>query len=510
MGQIPSRPQHSDPPSANVPVASSSAGSRFKRVRVFGGRRKKSEKDTLPNVPPTLLPVPVANSRYTMTPASLMSSPPSAPTLPHQPTISAGPTYHTPSFVRHVSPEHQSISSSSPSADPPPANPTINPPSSDEVVGNVIQRPKKRDSNHDATTDDWRKSDSTVTSYHTACSYSIASGGTRTPRPVLMAESLHSTNTVVPAGKRLSELLADAEFVMTEEDVSHSGETPLSRKTRSPNTSKISLSFTPPLTSTQAAAPPPGSEGDSNRLGFKHQPPDDMATLSKTAASGFIGPSHNDDSQSTGTHIKGNLAAPPTTPPTTRTVPQKLSSSPDQPGSLRQTTISMTSGLVPATGFTMGFGKRAVEHMGRAFDSSGSIHSSNASKSLGSTASQAQRYKAKPHQTPNAPSGAWSVTTVSSIFTDPESFSFTGPRLGTCLRGPMRNAAGSPVVGGLVFGRDLKTCADETAIDAIRLAASDTSHSVLPALHERRLPALVFRCVQHIMKWGAKEEGLFR
>jgi hypothetical protein len=546
MGQIPSRPQHSDPPSANVPVASSSAGSRFKRVRVFGGRRKKSEKDTLPNVPPTLLPVPVANSRYTMTPASLMSSPPSAPTLPHQPTISAGPTYHTPSFVRHVSPEHQSISSSSPSADPPPANPTINPPSSDEVVGNVIQRPKKRYSNHDATTDDWRKSDSTVTSYHTACSYSIASGGTRTPRPVLMAESLHSTNTVVPAGKRLSELLADAEFVMTEEDVSHSGETPLSRKTRSPNTSKISLSFTPPLTSTQAAAPPPGSEGDSNRLGFKHQPPDDMATLSKTAASGFIGPSHNDDSQSTGTHIKGNLAAPPTTPPTTRTVPQKLSSSPDQPGSLRQTTISMTSGLVPATGFTMGFGKRAVEHMGRAFDSSGSIHSrsghssspssitgtdnfgSNASKSLGSTASQAQRYKAKPHQTPNAPSGAWSVTTVSSIFTDPESFSFTGPRLGTCLRGPMRNAAGSPVVGGLVFGRDLKTCADETAIDAIRLAASDTSHSgeaflfllllsqylqccaVLPALHERRLPALVFRCAQHLMKWGVEEEGLFR
>jgi hypothetical protein len=551
MGQIPSRPrhQHSDPrPSATVP---GSAGSRLKRV--FGGRRKKSE-DTQPNIPPTLLPVLVAKSRSLTTPASLATSSSSASKFPHQPTRCAG-TYYTPPFIRHISPEHRPISSSNPSADPPPANPTQNPPSSDEVVGNVIQQPKKRDSNHDATKDDWRTSDSTTTSYYTACSRSVALGGTRTLRPVLMAESLPSTNTVVPVGKQLSVLLTDAEFVMTEEDVSHSGETPLSMKTApagSPKTCKrhsISLSFTSPLTSTQAAAPPPGSEGDSNRVGFKRRSSDDMATLSSTAASWIICPSHNDDSQSTGTHIKGNLVALTTPPPTTRTVPQKLSSS--QPGSFPQTTISMTSGLAPAAGFAMGFGKRAVEHMRRAFDSSGSIHNrsghssspssiagtddfgSNASTSLGSIASQVQRNKAKPHQTPNASSGAWGVTTVSSTFTghtDPESFSFTGPRLGTCLRGPMRNAAGSPVVGGLVFGRDLKTCADETAIDAIRLTfpASDTSYSgeaflfllmlsqylqccaVLPALHERRLPALVFRCVQHIMKWGAKEEGLFR
>jgi hypothetical protein len=147
----------------------------------------------------------------------------------------------------------------------------------------------------------------------------------------------------------------------------------------------------------------------------------------------------------------------------------------------------------------MGIGKRAHGRMGRAFDSSGSIHSrsghssspsliagadnlgSNASKSIGSNSSQAQINKAKPYRTPNAPSGAWSVTTVSSTFTgntDPKSFRFAGPTLGACLRGPIRNASGSPV-GGLVFGRDLKSCADETAIDAIRLAspASDTSHS---------------------------------
>jgi hypothetical protein len=226
MGQINSRPQlqHSDPPPfATVPVASGIAGSRLKRV--FSGRRKKSE-DTLPNLPPTSLPVPTGKSCSAMTPASLTTSSPSVLKLPHQPSVSAGLTFHTPPFVRHVSPTHQSILSSNPSTDPPPANPTLNPPSSDEVVADDIQRPKKTDSNHDATKDDWRKSDSTTTSYYTACSRSVSPGGTR---PVLMAESLHPTNTVVPAGKRLSALLTDAEFVMTEEDVSHSGETPLSR-----------------------------------------------------------------------------------------------------------------------------------------------------------------------------------------------------------------------------------------------------------------------------------------
>jgi hypothetical protein len=561
MGQIPSRlqPQPSGPPSSPVvPAASGSAGSRLKRVFGGGSRRKKSE-DMSPNTPPTLPPVPLAigKSISAMTPASSTTSSPSAPKLPHQPSISAGPSYHTRPFIRHVSPEHHSISSSNPSADPLPANPTLNPPSSDQVFGNVIQRPRKRDSDHDAMKDDWRKSDSTTTSYYTVRPRSVASGGTRTPRPVSMAESLHSTNTVVPAGKRLSALLTDAEFVMTEEDVSHSGVTPLSRKTSPSGSSKpckrhsISLSFTSPLPSTQAAMPAPSSEAHASRPSFKHRPSGDMATLSKTAATGIIGPSRNDDSQSTGTHIKGNLAALTIPPPPTGAVPQQPPSSSSQHGSLRQTAISMTSGLAPAAGFAMGFGKRAVERMGRAFGSLGtsqnsSGHSSSSSSvsgtddfgrngsnlSLASHASQAQANKGKPRRTPNAPSGAWSVTTVSSTstgHTDPESFSFVGPTLGTCLRGPMRNASGSPVIGGLVFGRDLKTCADETAIDAIRLAspASDTSHSgeafllllllspylqrsAVLALHERRLPALVFRCAQHLMKWGVEEEGLFR
>jgi hypothetical protein len=74
---------------------------------------------------------------------------------------------------------------------------------------------------------------------------------------------------------------------------------------------------------------------------------------------------------------------------------------------------------------------------------------------------------------PNAPSGAWSVNTLSSTSTgqtDPESFGFTGPSLGACLRGPVRNSAGGFVIGGLVFGRQLRACVQDTAIDAVRLA----------------------------------------
>ena len=392
MGQIPSRPQFQQPvppPSPTVPVASGSAGSRLKRV--FG--RRKNSADVLPIVAPTLAPVSmvIGKSRSVMTPASSTTSPSSAPNLPLHPTVSAGPSYHTSPFIRHLPPVHQPSSS----AESPQANLPLNPPSlpNQEDFGNVIRRPKKRDSDHDVMKEDWRKSDATTTSYYTVRPRSVASGGTRTPRPVSTAESLHSTNTVVPAGKRLSALLTEAEFVMTEEDVSHSGVTPLSRKTSPSGSSKckrhsISLSFASPLPSNQAPTPAPSPEAPSNRLGFKHRPSGDMATLSKTAASGIIGPSHSDNSQSTGRHIKGNLAAwttNTTPPPTVRAVPQQLPSPPGQHGSLRQPTISMTSGLAPAATFAMSL----VERMGAAFGSlrsrqGGSGRSSSSSSIAGS------------------------------------------------------------------------------------------------------------------------------
>jgi hypothetical protein len=385
-----------------------------------------------------------------------------------------------------------------------------------------MRRPKKRDSDHDVMKEDWRKSDSTTTSYYTVRPRSGASGGTRTPRPVSMAESLHSTNTVVPASRRLSALVTEAEFIMTEEGVSRS--TSLSRKTSPSGSSKtrkrhsISLSFTSPLSSNQHSSTPNSESRPSGRPAFNHRPSGDEATLSKAAASGIIGPLHNTDSRSVGSHIRGNLVALSAATSATRSLPQQPSSSPNQHGSIRQTAITVTSGLAPAAGFAMGFGKRAVERMGRAFGNLGtghnaSGHSSSSSLSAGvdfgrnasnvslaSHVSQTQTSKGKQRRTPNAPSGAWSVNTLSSTSTgqtDPESFGFAGPTLGTCLRGPMPNNAGAFVIGGLVFGRDLKACVHDTAIDAIRHAPPTPGDSQSGEAHAVSAPfvySLIMLC----------------
>jgi hypothetical protein len=95
--------------------------------------------------------------------------------------------------------------------------------------------------------------------------------------------------------------------------------------------------------------------------------------LSKAAAGDIIGPLNTDDSPLMGSHIRGNLEALSAATSATR----PLQPQPRQHGSIRQTAITVTSGLVPAAGFAMGFGKRAVERMGRAFGSLGSGHNTS-------------------------------------------------------------------------------------------------------------------------------------
>jgi hypothetical protein len=524
MGQAQSRSPPelaAPPPSPTAPTSSGSAGSKLKRV--FGGGRKKKSEDISVN-PATLasMPLGMGKSHSVMTTVPSAASSSSAPMLPHQPSVSAGPGYPTSPFTRHVPAERPSVPPSKPLPESPLSVPINNPPlpsdqrssvlpatpaitaaiqyiSETENAGdfaNVMRRPKKRDSDQEFMKEDWRKSDSTTTSYYTVRPRSGTSGGTRTPRPVSMAESLHSTNTVVPASRRRSALVTEAEFIMTEEAMSRSAS--LTRKTSPSGSSKtrkrhsISLSFTSPLSSNQPATAAPSSESrPPARPAFNHRPSGDGATLSKAAASGIIGPLHDNDSRSVGSHIRGNLVALSAATSAPRLLPQQASSSPSQHGSIRQTAITVTSGLAPAAGFAMGFGKRAVERMGRAFGSFGSGHNTsghssttslsagtdfgrNASNvSLASHVSQTQAGKGKQRRTPNAPSGAWSVNTLSSTSTgqtDPESFGFTSPSLGTCLRGPMQNSAGTFVIGGLVFTRALKACVQDTAIDAIRLA----------------------------------------
>jgi hypothetical protein len=528
MGQLQSRSPSElappPPPSPTVPTSSGSAGSKLKRV--FGGRKKKSE-DISADPTATLAPMPPgmgkSHSAMSRVPSAAPSS--SAPMLPQQASVSAGPGYPTVPFPRPLPAEPPSVPPSKPLPESPASGPINNPPLpsdqrsstitattgflpaiqyiSDENAGdaaNVMRRPKEKDTEQEVMKEDWRKSDSTTTSYYTVRPRSGASGGTRTPRPVSMAESLQSTHTVVPASRRRSALVTEAEFIMTEEALSRS--TSRSRKTSPSGSSKtrkrhsISLSFTSPLSSNQPATSNPSSESrPSGGPAFLHRPSGDEASLSKAAAGGIIGPLNTSDSRSVGSHIRGNLEAMSAATSATRPLPPQPSSSPSQ-HAIRQTAITVTSGLAPAAGFAMSFGKRAVERMGRAFGNLGSGNNTsghstsfslgagtdfgrNASNvSLASHVSQAG--KGKQRRTPDAPSGSWSVNTLCSTSTgqtDPESFGFTGPSLGTCLRGPMRNSAGGFVIGGLVFGRELRACAQDTAIDAVRLAPPTSGDS---------------------------------
>ena len=152
-----------------------------------------------------------------------------------------------------------------------------------------------------------------------------------------------------------------------------------------------------------------------------------------------------------GSHIRNNLEALSAATSATRPLPQQPSSLPRQHGSIRQTAITVTSGLAPAAGFAMGFGKRAVERMGRAFGSLGSGHNTSGLSTsfplstgmdFGLNASNAwppshvsQAGKGKQRWTPTAPSAEWSEMTIRGISTrhiDSGSFGSesTGPSLG--------------------------------------------------------------------------------
>lgn len=227
-------------------------------------------------------------------------------------------------------------------------------------------------------------------------------------------------------------------------------------------------------------------------------------------------------SQSATSRVERTLPDLPDSPHKNISPPQAYSPQP----SFRQTAISMTSGFAPAAGLA----RRAVERMGRVWSSKSSFPSPLASplgelsfngrtgppSRTGSSHSesvhhgQGRRVRHNP-QTP-------SISSTTSSLSDHE-----GPQLGRRLRGPVRTLG----VGGLVFGRELKTCVEETAIDSFLSVlhalnvvqdareGSDMSEPVQwsrpsAPLESRHVPALVVRCAQHILAWGVQEQGLFR
>lgn len=433
--------------------------------------------------------------------------------------------------------------------------------------------------------DSWRRSDSTI-SHHTI--RPGAGFGNRTPRPVSMAESLQSTHTIVPVNKRLSALVTDADFGMAEEEddsfKSFDEEiSPALNKSNSPasslrshNRRSMSLNLGPG-SSTKSQIPPPitsvsvtemrhpsRSEGAPISPSASRETP----TLTKAAANGFISPS-SAGIQTTGNNIKGRLAAwtatnnnntspppmyhnrnsPSLPPPIHPNRPAEVPAPQSQPG-FRQAAISISNNFGPAAGLA----KRAVERVGRAWGGIGSSHNTSASSSTNTAPSSYSSSgshldyglgrmpsnnstpglfptplgKNKQRRTPNAPSGSWSIgsSNTSASVSDSDAFlTPAGPSLGKRLRGPMRrHNGGAGVAGGIVFGRDLKTCVRDTAVyvgqssedgsdrrqQHKRQGSVNTKDLKQKALETRMIPALVVRCTQHLMIWGLQEEGLFR
>lgn len=399
----------------------------------------------------------------------------------------------------------------------------------------------------------WRKSDSNM-SHHTI--RAGATTTTRTSRPVSMAESLQSIHTIVPVNKRLSALLTDAEYVMPEEDLTTPTDiTPPPKSSpssslRARNRRSMSLNIGPTVATIRI--PPsaatativtdskyPSRSFDDVHPRISPSVSRETPTLTRAAASGIISPS-SAGLQSTGNNIRGRLAAwtaTTNTNPSQSSLPSPplgpMRYSPTPPpcpsSSSRQPTISMTGGF--------GLAKRAVEKMNRAWggfssSSSNSGHSSSNSSTAPSSYSDNNLTRTSSNQSVGfgrgskksrrAPDAAWSVSSSSSSASDSEFPKPAAPYLGKQLRGPMRIRNGG-AVGGIVFGRDLKSVTLETAIgvgvdfsatDIERILGPERAGNVdkqhLEMLEKRMLPAIVVRCAQHLLIWGIQEEGLFR
>ncbi|KAG2032469.1 hypothetical protein BDR03DRAFT_970000 [Suillus americanus] len=573
MGQVNSRPQDATvlaPPSSPAPSLSTG----FSLSRAFGGRRKKSEilnissgssqhsgsrvKDSqssdeyYPGTPRSAPSRPYGAKQLTLSLASHVFSKKQSGSVPVSPAVSLAPPPPPPKIaaphpVSRLAPVNTNIdmrvsvmTTTSPIA---PALDYMR--RTDEASEFVASKEhERRDLEKSDMKEIRRKSDSTL-SHHT-----IKPGfGTRGPRPVSMAESLQSNHTIVPVSKRLSAFHDN--YMPEEEDGERIAEkgfhTPL-RSTSpfcrgSPASSiKVSrdrrsqsVNLGPPLT-LMTSAPDCTAATVSMSMDTipvvprsisedKGRSVVEFSTLPSSPRRPSPVPSRMNDSLSDGrssspSHPERNL---PDIPAPHRRIPLASPGTPSPP-SFRQTAISIT-GLAPAAGLA----RRAVEKMGRVWgkaSSPGSGYPSppgwahNSRSPLPRVSSGIDEPPTKTHR--HAPHASLDHEGI---------LTSTGPILGKRLRGPVRlsprGAGVAGVAGGLVFGRDIKTCVRDTAIDSVRAALrakefdssaihdADGTPSSAPsvpsaALESRQLPALVVRCAQHILTWGVQELGLFR
>lgn len=414
----------------------------------------------------------------------------------------------------------------------------------------------------------WRKSDSTM-SYHTI---RPGTANNRASRPVSMAESLQSNHTIKPV--RISALIADGDFTMLEEDddackdqdavdasrppniiaTPQKGSPEASFKTKSRRS--LSLNLGPYAASKTQPPSPPTHHPVLSLSEIKYpsysvtegmpppiSPPTpsvakEVPKLVQMSATGQTGPVAAPRSQ-VGQNLRGKLSSWTTPSPPERKLPALppqthrptvMSNSPSHLTSAPRA-ISMTSSLAPSAG------RALLGRMGRAIGiSSSSSNSATASgyasdgQNLTRTNSNHSSSPSHPYspmgwarrRTPDAPSGSWSVASslASTSASDIDHLGVpSGPVLGLMLRAPFKGS-------GVVFAKELKVAVRETAIGvtppagegrragewmrAVDTEKRSTMRATEKALEERRLPAVVVRCAQHILVWGVEEEGLFR
>ncbi|PCH43716.1 RhoGAP-domain-containing protein, partial [Wolfiporia cocos MD-104 SS10] len=432
-----------------------------------------------------------------------------------------------------------------------------------------------------AVKEDWRKSDSTVTSRITIRARPGAGNGNRSPRPVSLAESSHSGHTIV-ANRRLSALLTEGQCAMVEEVGDGFGECELeeesgveesgiesgveeemvprgaevagerqtekttegtswgerqamarvvspglARETKARNRRSMSLNIVPGHIFTRAASPTSAEDTPAARGLIAPSTSTGSNIRSRLAA--WTGAAHSATTTPVQRHAERPLPSVPHSPPPP--IPQHAAHNYIHSQGFRQTAVSMTGGLAPAAGLAVGLGKRAAERVGRVWGGLSSSSSSAASMGGASFSSSTSSAASSEHghgyshapiasTVPAAPKrkrrfGAPSVASMSSSASDVD-FGGVGPSLGRRVRGPRKTPGGASIVGGLVFARPLRESVAETAVDGVleRFGKENVAgmrHSMRPRpLEERRVPALVVRCAQHLLKWGILEEGLFR
>ncbi|KZP17966.1 RhoGAP-domain-containing protein [Athelia psychrophila] len=574
MGQSLTRPEPPVPQAAHLALAlGGSKGFKFRNA--FGGRRKQSEEATLPTTP--------------ISSSSLNSRRGNGMERASSDTLDEGVGARRPA-ARQLTSQISTVFSARKATPTPPPSPSPYPtpappprpimaqpsgnyapsrPSGDHRGIDLAERPSQEAGNQRRVWERaeqekadvkelWRKSDSNM-SFNTIRP-ELASVANRTSRPVSMADSLHSTHTIIPVNKRLSALITDVDFAMAEEDHGAAGtgtgpSPPGSFKSKKRRSSSLSFSSQFPRALVPAAYEEPAygepqavgrSQSESPRLSPTPIITDSLV-LNRAAASGYISPiSSNSAVQSAGNNIQGRLAAWSATAPMMPVQPgRRIPAAPARdmrpppnpyrqapPPAPRQAALSISN----STGLAAGLAKRAVERMGRAWGgihhgsnsaAAGSISSSSASTHSSQLSTEDFRApstpvsinKKKHRRTPGgASSGNLSINSTSTSESDSSSLA-AGSFVGRCIREPLRD-------GGMVFGRELKRCVAETALQAApspsaapdnrpqhhRTASGSKTHKGddVTELESRRLPALVVRCTQHILTWGVQEEGLFR